>query len=216
MTGQRQDKASHRLRERWTRFWRHRRVRTTLRHPLFPLIALVAVCLIVEETYPFSDFPMYSSLSPGSHYFYLTDENDQALPIKGLFGVSASEMKKMYHSKLTPMATVRSKQAGQRVKASELGAADQTLAGDKLLDDLMPRANDRDWWDENTPKELHLIRVSIYRDDKALSEEKTPITVRPLTPQANAGRSPDTAAPTPTSGRSSRLSPLFSLLPPAA
>jgi len=110
MTGQRQDKTSKGLRERWTGFRQHPRVRATVRHPLFPLIALTAFCLIVEETYPFSDFPMYSSLSPGSHYFYLTDENDQALPVKGLFGISASEMKKMYHSKLTPMAFERSEQ----------------------------------------------------------------------------------------------------------
>ncbi len=168
------------MRERWTRFWRHPRVRATVRHPLFPLVALTAFCLIVEESYPFSDFPMYSSLSPGSHYFYLTDENDQALPIKGLFGISASELKKMYHSKLTPMAVERSEQSGDRIKASELGDADQTLAGDKLLDDLMPRADDRKWWQENTPGELRLIRVNIYRNDDALSQDKQLITTRKL------------------------------------
>ncbi len=211
MTGQRQDKTSHRLRERWTKFWQHPRVRSTVRHPLFPLIALVAFCLIVEESYPFSDFPMYSSLSPGSHYFYLTDENDQALPIKALFGISASEMKKMYHSKLTPMAVKRSEKTGERVKASELNDADQTLAGDKLLDDLMPRADDRDWWDENAPKELRLIRVDIYRNDKALREEKQPITVRPMTPKASTASRSEQA-----SGRAYLLTPNSELLPPAA
>jgi len=207
MTGQRQDKTTNQLRERWTGFWRHHRVRASVRHPLFPLIALTAFCLIVEETYPFSDFPMYSSLSPGSHYFYLTDENDQPLPIKGLFGISASEMKKMYHSKLTPMAHERSEQAGERVKASELGDADQTLAGDKLLDDLMPRADDRKWWDENTPRELRLIRVNIYRNDKALSEEKKPITVRSLDTQA--------AVPSLRRGQAWLLAPVSAPLPPA-
>lgn len=187
MTGQRQDTPKSHGRESWMRFWRHPHVRATVRHPLFPLAALIAFCLIVEESYPFSDFPMYSSLSPGTHYFYLTDENDHPLPVKGLFGISASELKKIYHSKLTPMAVEQSEKSGQRIKASELSAGDQALAGQELLDQLMPRADDRSWWSENHPAELRLIRVDIHRDDKQLSEDPRIITTRILKPQASVG-----------------------------
>lgn len=165
---------------RWARFWSHPRTRATLRHPLFPLAALVVFCLIVEETYPFSDFPMYSSLSPDTHYFYVTDEDDQALPVKGIFGISASELKKIYHSKLTPMALSLSEETGKRVKASELGEADQAIAGDLLLEQLMPRTEGRSWWKENYPTELRLKRVDIHRADAELSEIEKQITVRKL------------------------------------
>ena len=191
MTGQRQDDStepgpasarSNRvgLGQRWHRLWKHPRTRSTLRHPLFPMAVLIAVCLIVEENYPFSDFPMYSNLSPGSHYFHLTDENDDPLPIKALFGISASEFKKIYHSKLTPMAHELSEQRRERIKASELGPTEQANAGDQLLDQLMPRIEGRKWWQENAPTELRLIRTDIHRNDKALSETPRRITVRKL------------------------------------
>ena len=151
------------------------------------MAALIAVCLIVEENYPFSDFPMYSSLSPGSHYFHLVDENDQPLPIKALFGISASEFKKIYHSKLTPMAHEQSEKAGTRIKASELGEKHQALAGDQLLDQLMPRTKGRKWWEENHPAELRLIRTDIHRTDKALTESPRQITVRKLRDRESAG-----------------------------
>jgi hypothetical protein len=195
MTGQRQDNASSQvadsgdrltLRQRWVNFWSHPRTRATLRHPLFPMAVLVAVCLIVEECYPFSDFPMYSNLSPGSHYFHLVDENDQALPIKALFGISASEFKKIYHSKLTPMAYQLSEEKGQRIRASDLGPEEQATAGNQLLDQLMPRIEGRKWWKENHPSELRLIRTDIHRNDKELTETPRPITVRKLTPLATS------------------------------
>jgi len=176
---------------RWARFWAHPRTRATLRHPLFPLAALVGFCLIVEETYPFSDFPMYSSLSPDTHYFYVTDEDDQALPVKGIFGISASELKKIYHSKLTPMAEEQSEEAGKRIKASELGEADQAIAGDLLFEQLMPRIEGRSWWKENHPTELRLKRVNIHRDDAELSEIEKHITARKLPSQSPPAARPE-------------------------
>lgn len=180
--------------ERWRRFRDHPRTRATIRHPLFPMVVLIAVCLIVEENYPFSDFPMYSNLSPSSHYFHLVDENDEPLPIKALFGISASEFKKIYHSKLTPMAEQLSEEKGKRIKASDLGPAEQATAGDQLLDQLMPRTEDRKWWKENHPAELRLIRTDIHRNDKELTESPQQIMVRKLPAQASAGISNPPAA----------------------
>ena len=199
--------------ERWRSFWAHPRTRATVRHPLFPMAVLIAVCLIVEENYPFSDFPMYSSLSAGTHYFHLVDENDQPLPIKALFGISASEFKKIYHSKLTPMAEQLSEERGKRIKASNLGPAEQATAGDQLLDQLMPRTEDRKWWKQNHPTELRLIRTDIHRNDKALTETPRQITVRKLSSvatsasESNSGRKCDTGVSPVTSGRVALRSP---------
>jgi hypothetical protein len=223
MTGQRQDNATLRAidpdrltwRRRWTNFWRHPRTHATVRHPLFPMLVLVAVCLIVEENYPFSDFPMYSNLSPGSHYFHLTDETDQPLPIKDLFGVSASEFKKIYHSKLTPIAEKLSEKTGKRVKASDLGPEEQAAAGEQLLEQLMPRTEGRKWWKENQPSELRLIRTDIHRDDKALTETPRRITIRKLPPQASSERQRDTGVPPANTGRAELLPPKSYLLPAA-
>lgn len=149
----------------------HPRVQRAIHHPLFLMWAFVVFSLGVKECYPFSHFPMYSNLASGSHYFYLADENDDPVSVKLGFGMAASSMKKMYHSHLTPMAGVRSEEAGKRIKASELGPEDQALAGEKLFDYLMPRGEKRRWWRENHPKTLRLIRVDIKRSGKELSED---------------------------------------------
>lgn len=155
-------------------------VQRIVRHPLFLMWAFVVFSLSVKECYPFSHFPMYSNLASGSHYFYLADENDEPVSVKRGFGMAASSMKKMYHSHLTPMAEVRSEEAGKRIKASELGPEDQALAGEKLFDYLMPRGEKRRWWRENHPETLRLIRVDIKRRGKELSEVTHLIYERPI------------------------------------
>ena len=162
------------------RFFQHPRIQRAVRHPLFFMWAFVAFSLAVKECYPFSHFPMYSNIAPGSHYYYLADENDEPVSIKLGFGMAASSMKKMYHSHLTPMAFERSEEAGKQIKASELGPEDQALAGSKLFDYLMPRGANRRWWRENHPETLRLYRVDIRREGKELSEETRLIYERPM------------------------------------
>lgn len=152
-----------------------------VRHALFPMLALVVFSLIVDETYPFSDFPMYSRFPAYTEYYYFTDGEGEPLPVKDCFGVSASAMKKMYAKRLTKVATEKSREVGHRVRGSELSAEEQAAVGDAVLDYLLPRGEKKDWWQENRPDAIRLIRVDIKRTDKdGLVETPTVVVERNL------------------------------------
>lgn len=55
------------------------------------------------EFYPFSNFPMYASFSRDTYLVYITDENDQPIPIKTSLATSASDVKKTYDRKLNDL-----------------------------------------------------------------------------------------------------------------
>lgn len=156
------------------------RLRSLFRHPLFFLWAFVAFSLGVRENYPFSHFPMYSSIAPETHYFYLSDGEDNKLGTKTNFGMSASNLKKKYHSFLTPLAEQRSREAGRRIKASELPVSDQELCGQKLFDFLLPRGEKRGKWTRNKPAEIRLWRTDIRRKGSEIDESSRLISERKL------------------------------------
>ena len=152
-----------------------------MRHALFPMVALVVFCLIVDETYPFSDFPMYSNLPDNTLYFYVADGEGEPLPVKNCFGVSASAMKKMYIKRLNKVAEERSRKTGQRISGLKLSAEDQQVVGDDLLDYLLPRGEKKTWWLENQPDVIRLVRVDIKRtDDEGLTETLINVVERSL------------------------------------
>ena len=150
-------------------------------HALFPMLALVVFSLIVDESYPFSDFPMYSKLPSYTDYYYLTDGEGEPLPVKYCFGVSASAMKKMYVNRLKQVAEEKSKEAGHRIGGSELSDEEKEAVGDALLDYLLPRGEKKDWWQENQPDVIRLFRTDIKRTDKdGLVETPTLVVERKL------------------------------------
>ncbi|MCF6311316.1 MAG: hypothetical protein L3J39_02590 [Verrucomicrobiales bacterium] len=152
-----------------------------VRHALFPMLALVVFSLIVDETYPFSDFPMYSKMNPYTDYYILEDGEGQPLPVKYCFGLSASAMKKMYVKRLKKVASAKSKELGRRIGGSEIPAEEQKIIGDDLLDYLLPRGEKSDWWKKNKPDTIKLVRVKIERSDKlGLMETPTVVVERRL------------------------------------
>jgi len=156
-----------------------RAVKKGARHALFPM--LVVFSLIVDETYPFSDFPMYSRFPAYTDYYYFADGDGEPLPTKDCFGVSASAMKKMYVNRVKKLADKKSKETGERVGGSELSAEEQEAIGDEVLDYLLPRGEKKDWWQENQPDVIRLIRVDIRRTDKdGLIETPTIVVERNL------------------------------------
>ena len=145
------------------------------------MLVLVVFSLIVDETYPFSDFPMYSRFPAYTDYYYFADGDGEPLPTKDCFGVSASAMKKMYVNRVKKLADKKSKETGERVGGSELSAEEQEAIGDEVLDYLLPRGEKKDWWQENQPDVIRLIRVDIRRTDKdGLIETPTIVVERNL------------------------------------
>ena len=59
------------------------------------LLVMVLLCLLLRESYPFSNFPMYSSFSRQTYYLYLTDADGQPLKTPE-FGLPASGLKKIF------------------------------------------------------------------------------------------------------------------------
>ena len=143
---------------------------------LFPMIALVIFSLIVDETYPFSDFPMYSKLPDHTVYYYLADGKGDPLPVKDCFGVSASAMKKMYIKRLTQVVKEQSKEMGKRIRGKDLSTEQKEMVGDDLLDYLLPRGEKKAWWLENQPEVIRLVQVDIQRTD-AEGLVETPILI---------------------------------------
>lgn len=152
-----------------------------VKHALFPMLVLVVFSLIVDETYPFSDFPMYSKMAPYTDYYILQDGEGQPLPVKYCFGLSASAMKKMYVKRLKKVAIAKSKVVGHRVGGSDIPAEEQRVIGDDLLDYLLPRGEKSDWWKRNKPDSIKLVRVEIERTDElGLVETPTVVVERRL------------------------------------
>jgi hypothetical protein len=77
-----------------------RRIGAVHRIPFKLMLAVVFVSLLLREFYPFSWFPMYSNFSGRTWYVYVTDERDQPLALRELFGVTTPFLKKAYYSNL--------------------------------------------------------------------------------------------------------------------
>ncbi|MEP6955701.1 MAG: hypothetical protein ABI883_02660 [Chthoniobacterales bacterium] len=77
------------------------RLRTFLRWlPCKPLLCLTCACLLLEEQYPFSNFPMYSSFHNETYYVYLANGADEPLPTLTLFGKTTPTLKKIYDGEM--------------------------------------------------------------------------------------------------------------------
>lgn len=156
-------------------------VKRGLQHALFPMLVLVVFSLIVKENYPFSNFPMYSKMSPSTEYYILEDGEGQALPVKNCFGLSASALKKMYVKRLDKLAVKRSEEKGYQMRRPKLSLEDQGAAGEDLLDYLLPRGDKIVWWKKNRPDVIRVVRVVIEReDDRGLIETPTVLVERRL------------------------------------
>lgn len=65
-----------------------------------PLVLLTAACLLFEEFYPLSHFPMYSSFASNTYYVYLADGSDRPLATVDFAGMNTPALKKVYDGEL--------------------------------------------------------------------------------------------------------------------
>ena len=114
--------------------------RRLLRHHLSAFVVTLVLCLALRECYPFSHFPMYSGISRSQHYFFIERADGEPVMIRDYFGISASSLKKIYHSHLRQLRDASGK------KRDELGKEDYAAAGDALLEYLLRQGRERKAW----------------------------------------------------------------------
>lgn len=90
------------------------------------LLVVVLLCLVLQENYPFSHFPMYSSFANRTYLIYLADA--QGRPIATTrFGLSSSALKKIF-DRYRRVALKKFEGSGkERVSLAEKAAAESVL-----------------------------------------------------------------------------------------
>ena len=139
------------------------RTRLAALWPFAPLVLTTAACLLIQEQYPFSDFPMYSRFGRGTHYIYLADGNAQPLPSYATVGLSTATLKKMYETELRQEA----RRLGTR--RGKLGDEPKRLAAERLLSGF--RRSEASGTIRGLPPVLRLYEVQIRLADAQLQNE---------------------------------------------
>lgn len=91
------------------------------------MLLLTAGCLLIEEQFPFSNFPMYSSFGPTTYYLYIAD--GAAAPIATLttLGMSTPTLKKVFSTEM------RKERARLGTRAKQLTPEQKEAVGERLL-----------------------------------------------------------------------------------
>jgi hypothetical protein len=97
------------------------------------MLVLVLALYLIREEFPFSNFPMYSNISEEADVTFVTDQNDQPLPMKALFKTSSGTSKKMYKKELGTITNSSGRDSDHAT------AEERLQAGKAVLDMLMPR-----------------------------------------------------------------------------
>lgn len=102
--------------------------------PPFPaMLVLVLALYLIREEFPFSNFPMYSNINEEADVTFVTDQNDQPLPMKALFKTSSGTSKKMYKKELGTLTNAQGRDSDHAT------AEERARAGRAVLDMLLPR-----------------------------------------------------------------------------
>lgn len=141
------------LRQGWKHFLRLEAAVPFKLHWLFVLFLALVLPWATRDTrnpgewFPFSNFPMYSNFAKTAYYVYITDLEDEALPMAPLFGVP-SAVKKAYDQKLKEEVDRLKKQAlakGEkyRKRIVEMDGEECRVAGDAALRQLIESMSDQ-------------------------------------------------------------------------
>ena len=119
-----------------------------------PMLLLTAACLLVQEQYPFSNFPMYSSFSHKTFYVYLADGTGAPIAAKNTIGINTPTLKKIYVSE------TRRERERRPGRSKQLTDEQKQTAGERLLARLRssPAVRERNL---EFPSGLRLYEVTI-------------------------------------------------------
>ena len=138
-----------------------KKILAILRHPFFPFIPFVIFMAKVKENYPFTNYPMYSTPGPGPiSYFYLTDAQDNPLPVKVHCGITSPRVKRLFETKL--------KQVG-REQPQLTDAERHRLVLDEVFPFLRTAAERKNRPLPAPPLRMH--RGLLYQTDAGFDEE---------------------------------------------
>lgn len=143
----------------------------TPRIPWLGLMCLTLCLLAIKEWYPFSHFPMYSRLEDKASVVFISGADNGYIPIRTAFGVSASEVKKLYNRE-RGLLTMKDERAFHDSTESE-----DRKAGVTVLNYLVNRRRGS-FWRKHRPSRIRLYhRVislaeggGIEREDRFIAE----------------------------------------------
>ena len=101
--------------------------------PFRAMTLLVLALYLIREEFPFSNFPMYSNINEEADVTFVTDQNDQPLPMKALFKTSSATSKKMYKKELATLTNAQGRDSDHATPQ------ERAQAGRAVLNMLMPR-----------------------------------------------------------------------------
>lgn len=137
--------------------------------PFKLMLLTIALSIAVEEFYPFSWFPMFTSLEKKTYYVYVTDGNDTRLAMTDEFGWTGDRLDNFYKQRL------------KKFRAQDPDRADEDsveLAARRTLERLL--LIDRKRRPAGPARSLKLWRTDIVlKDDTLISKDASIATVAP-------------------------------------
>lgn len=127
----------------------------------------VAVLLVIGEQFPFSNFPMYSSLDDKSFYYVVTDSQNRPLPYATVFRFRASHASKAFRSEAR-----KAGKSGLSEEESKRQAAGSLLAF--LLERAEPESREA-----LRQGGLSLVEVRLTMENGKMREDRTVLAVLP-------------------------------------
>ncbi len=137
------------------------------RIPFREVWVVVVLCLVIREQYPFSNFPMYSSLANQSIYHAVVNSRGELLPYVPTFRLRASHASKILETKRKMLR-----------KEGVPDAEAMNRAGIELLEFLLDRSRPEKR-DALRNEGLQLFETRIFVANRELQEKKTLIAELP-------------------------------------
>ena len=128
------------------------------RVPFRHMTALVIALFVIKEQFPFSNFPMYSNFDTEADVIFVTDQNDQPLPMDRVFKTGSAATKKTWKGEVALLVN-----PGKR-DTNDATAAERAEAGRTVLAALVKRMRAKEIPAGTTSLRLYLRTFALDGD----------------------------------------------------
>lgn len=141
--------------------------------PLKTLVAVMGLCFILLEEFPFSHFPMYSSFSNYTYYVYVADAKGDPIALESITSVRTSKLKKIYQSGIDELEESVKESGDRWVGMRSLDLEARRPAGEAALAwlDENCKENARDDLAARAPLTLHQVGLRIVDGEIVSTDE---------------------------------------------